>query len=77
MYIRMQRTMSSTSSSCHYGLKVREDFPRVGKMSTWQMMSVGRVCAFQIRSLCLLGNQHIAALVLCAPKGVDLPRQLI
>ena len=44
----------------------------VGKMSTWQMMAIGRICAFQIGSLCQLGNQDMAALVLYAPKGVDL-----
>ena len=26
--------------------------PMVGKMSTWQMMAIGGICAFQIGSLC-------------------------
>ena len=44
----------------------------VSKMSTWQMMAIGRICAFQIGSLHQLGNQDMAALVLYAPQGVDL-----
>ena len=44
----------------------------VSKMSTWQMMVIGGICAFQIGSLCQLGNQDMAALVLYAPQGVDL-----
>ena len=46
--------------------------PWVGKMSTWWMMVIGRICAFQIGSLCQLGNQDMAALVLYIPQGVDL-----
>ena len=38
------------------------------------MMAIGGICAFQIGSLHQLGNQdnHMAALVLYAPQGVDL-----
>ena len=45
--------------------------PLVRKMSTWQMMVIGGICAFQIGSLHQLGNQDMAALVLYAPQGVD------
>ena len=42
--------------------------PWVGKMSTWQMMVIGRVCAFQIGSLHQLGNQDMAAKCpVCSP----------
>ena len=33
--------------------------PWVGKMSTWQMMEIGRIDAFQIGPLHRLGNQYI------------------
>ena len=36
------------------------------------MMAIGGTYAFQIGSLCQLGNQDMAALVLYAPQGVDL-----
>ena len=35
----------------------------VSKISTRQMMAIGGICAFQIGSLCQLGNQDMAALV--------------
>ena len=44
----------------------------IGKMSTWQMMVIGRVGAFQIGSLHQLRNQDMATFVLYAPQGVDL-----
>ena len=42
--------------------------PWVSKMSAWQMMVIGRICAFQIGSLHQLGNPDMAALVLYAPR---------
>ena len=40
----------------------------VGKMSTWQVMVIGGICAFQIGSLCGLGNQDMAAKCpVCSP----------
>ena len=44
----------------------------ISKMSMWQMMAIGRICAFQRGSLHQLGNQDMAALVLYALQGVDL-----
>ena len=44
----------------------------VSKVSMWQMMMIGGIYAFKIGSLCQLGNQDMAALVLYAPQGVDL-----
>ena len=46
--------------------------PWVGKMSTWWMMVIGGISAFQIGSLGQLENQDMAALVLYAPQGIDL-----
>ena len=45
--------------------------PWVCKLSTWQMMVIGEICAFQIGSLRQLGNQNMAALFLYTPQGVD------
>ena len=42
--------------------------PWVGKMSTWQMMAIGGICALQIGSLGRLGNQDMAAKCpVCSP----------
>ena len=45
-----------------------EIFEVLHKMSTWRMMAIGGICAFQIGSLCQLGNQDMAAKCLvCSP----------
>ena len=42
----------------------------VGKMSTWQMMAIGGICAFQIGTLHRLENQDMAAKCpVCSPGG--------
>ena len=56
-YAGQDSSVSSVSDSCAKGgeFEPSETQPSiplwVGKMSTWQMMVIGRICAFQIGSL--------------------------
>ena len=56
----------------HTGQVTQPSIPLwVSKKSTWQMMAIGRICAFQIGSLHWLGNEDMAAI--CQQWGSNSP----